>query len=122
MFTWLKVWRPSRRLFSNDRSVRQDAAEAIGKLGDRRAVEPLIEALGDWRKDVDEYAAKMLHLTMADLTQTEVHVGMAAAEALGKLGDRRAVAPLIKALTHRFEDVGKTAAEALTKLGDPRSV
>ena len=52
---------------------RRAAAEALGQLGDKRAVEPLIAALQD---DVE-------------------NVRQAAAEALGQLGDERAVEPLI---------------------------
>ena len=53
-----------------------EAARALGKLGDIRAVEPLVAALED-----EDYG-----------------VAMAAAEALGALGDSRAVEPLIAAL------------------------
>tara|TARA_B000000460_G_C21378590_1_gene332805 strand:+ start:406 stop:630 length:225 start_codon:yes stop_codon:yes gene_type:complete len=51
------------------RSVRLHAAEALGKIGDERAVEPLIEALND----------------------EEGHVRRGAAVALGRLGYERAV-------------------------------
>jgi len=43
----------------------------------------------------------------------------AAAKALGKIGDTRAVKPLIKALEDENWDVRKAAAEALEKLGEP---
>ena len=68
----------------------------MGQLGDKRAVDPLINALAD-----DEY-----------------QVRQAAAEALGQLGDKRAVDPLIKALVDGHSDVRKAAAEALGQLGD----
>ena len=62
------------------------------KIGDARAVEPLIAALNDSKSDVR----------------------LAAADALAKIGDARAVQPLIAALytTHG-------AAEALVKIGTP---
>jgi HEAT repeat protein len=46
----------------------------------------------------------------------------AAAEALGKLGDARAVDPLIRALKSEDASLRKSAAEALGSLKDPRSL
>ena len=66
-------------LGDKERYVRRAAAEALGKLGDVRAVEPLISVLGD----IDADACRM------------------AAESLGKFGDKRAVGPLITALEPR---------------------
>jgi len=56
--------------------VQQKAALALGKIGDSRAVEPLIWALRDKNEPVRRCAA----------------------EALGKIKDDRAVEPLIRAL------------------------
>ncbi len=78
--------------------ARADVARALGRLGDPRAVEPLIEVLertDSWTRD-------------------------AAASALGQLGDARAVLPLLEALTERR--VGGNAAVALGEIGDPRAV
>jgi DNA repair photolyase len=77
----------------DDPNVRYDAAKALGRLGDPRAVEPLISALRD--------------------------VCKSAAEALGKIGDSRAIEPLISVLEDKesyrtFER--KAAAEALVAL------
>jgi HEAT repeat protein len=76
-------------------NVRVGAAEALSKIGDERAVEPLVAAL----KDEDGGVRK------------------AVAEALGQIGDVRAVEPLIAAL----KDVGvrKAAVEALVEIGAP---
>ena len=81
----------------NDESedVRLRAAEALGKIGDTRAVEPLIQALKDKR----------------------VSVQMNTAEALGKMGDERAVKPLIQALKDEYDSVRREAAETLGKMG-----
>ena len=76
-----------------DKEVRRGAAEALGKLGDTRAVEPLIEALGDGSE----------------------YVRNSAAGALGKLGDTRAVEPLIEALEDEYGKIRRAAAEALIK-------
>lgn len=82
-----------RALRDDDRWVRRGVAEALGRIEDRRAVEPLIEVLGD------ELAA------------------WEAAEALGQIGDGRAIEPLIAAM--RDELVGWAAAEALVQIGAP---
>jgi hypothetical protein len=71
--------------------VRYAAVEALGKIGDSRAVEPLIAALKDWDQDV-RYAA---------------------VEALGKIGDSRAVGPFIAALNDKDWDMRKSAANGL---------
>jgi HEAT repeat protein len=79
---------------SNYWNVSRDAAEALGKIGDSRAVKPLIRALEDGSNDVRKSAA----------------------EALGKIGEP-AVEPLIKALNDTNEHVRVNAAEALGKIG-----
>jgi HEAT repeat protein len=45
-----------------------------------------------------------------------------AAEALGKIGDARAVDPLVAGLKHHDSAVRDAAAEALEKIGDARAV
>ena len=80
--------------------VREAAAEALGKIGDSQAVEPLIAAL----KDEDWYVRKY------------------AVEALGKIGESRTVKPLIAALKDLEQDVREAAVEALGKIGDSRAV
>ncbi len=81
-----------------DADVRWEAAMALGKIGDERAVEPLIQAL---REDKD------------------VPVRALASGALGMIRDKRAVEPLIQALINEDMDVRKLAAEALGKIGKP---
>jgi len=76
--------------------VRWRAAAALGDLGDPRAVEPLIAALGDL--DVRHHAVP----------------------ALGKLGDERAFDPLVEAL--RDQELQHASALALGELGDARAV
>jgi len=88
-------------LDSSEFVVREGAAEALGQIGDKRAVEPLITLLLDRRIWRSEFA-----------------------RALGRIGDVRAVEPLIEAsmscdggasLRHR-------AAEALARMGDIRGI
>lgn len=78
----------------NDYDVREDAADALGEIGDARAVEPLIAALGDPDDDVRE----------------------AAAEALGNIGDPRAADPLRAALNDPVGGVRTEAEKALGRL------
>jgi HEAT repeat protein len=78
--------------------VREAAAWALRRIGDKRAVEPLIQALRDEDHDVRR----------------------AAAEALGRLGDPRAVEPLVLAL--KDKEIRWDAIEALGKLADPQAI
>jgi HEAT repeat protein len=81
-----------------DLIVRGRAALMLGKLGDTRAVEPLIEAL-----DAPGYQTPMY-----------------AAESLGKLGDPRAIPPLRRMLTTSHDKFREAAQTALSRLGyDP---
>lgn len=70
------------------------AAEELGRLGDRRAVEPLIDALGD----DDEL------------------VRVRAAKALGILGDPRALPPLQKLYRRESEASRSTIGEAMERV------
>jgi HEAT repeat protein len=78
-----------------DLIVRGRAALMLGKLGDSRAVGPLIEAL-----DAPGY-------------QTPLH----AAQSLGKLGDRRAIPPLLRLLDTQHDRFREAARDSLQKLG-----
>lgn len=80
---------------SEDLIVRGRAAMMLGKMGDARAVDPLIEAL-----DAPGY-------------QTRVN----AAESLGKLGDARAVEPLLHLVRTEAEPFRGVAQAALKALG-----
>jgi len=99
MFETMKFNRQVRRLerWSTDTQIRVNAASTLGESGNPRAVEPLIEALGD-----DEEFGRCA----------------VAAEALGRLGDRRALEPLKEAFGDR-ESVRCAAAAALEKPGEP---
>ncbi|GAG30218.1 unnamed protein product, partial [marine sediment metagenome] len=79
--------------------ARLDAASSLGKIGDARAVEPLIQSLND---------------------SNERFRGQAAV-ALGELKDNRAVEPLIKALKDKDKSVRKAAAQSLGFIGDKRA-
>ena len=78
-----------------DENVRVAAAEALGKGGDRRAVEPLIVCLSASDQGWLDYAA---------------------AEALGEIGDERALAPLLGALAR--SSLREPVLEALGRIGN----
>ena len=104
------------------------AAEAVGELGDPRAVPPLLKnlILSD-EEEVRIAIVKALgkigdlqavpHLIQA-LGDKKWEVRKYAALALGNLGDPQAVEPLTHALNDSYEKVREAAAEALGKLGD----
>lgn len=84
-----------RLLKSGDEQVRQFVAYLLGRTGDTRAIEPLIDALQD------------------------EHVGVrgAAANALGAIGDDNAIPYLLPLLKHENPQLVTWAAYALTRLG-----
>jgi HEAT repeat protein len=82
------------------------ASSALAKIGDRRAVEPLCQALGDSDSDIRACAV----LSLGEIGEPAVEplcealrypewvVRACAANALAKIGDARAVEPLREAL------------------------
>ncbi|MBL8161867.1 MAG: HEAT repeat domain-containing protein, partial [Anaerolineae bacterium] len=111
-----------------DSMLRACAANGLIRLGDTRAVEPLISALADANVGVrlgaafvlgslgDARAVQPLIRALADADED---VRRIAADALGQLGDARAVEPLIRALADADEDVRRRAADALGMIGTP---
>ncbi len=87
-----------------DSMLRRQAAEALGKIGDPRAVEPLIPTLRD---DFANQTAKAL---------AEI------AKASCKTGDLRAINLLITALKDYNKNVRSGALMALRLIGDPLAV
>ena len=122
-------------LGSEDPDVRSEAARALGELGDRRAVEPLFELLFDATHEVRRSVAGSLQKFGIDRRQlVDVYIkalshrstgGLnAAAEALGELGDSRAVEPLCALLNSGDAEVFcyTAIANALGELGDARAI
>jgi HEAT repeat protein len=118
---------------------RLDAVKVLGKIGDSRAVEPLIKALGgDDRGGVGLLAAYALgdigdsraveplikvlevdsHARKGEFWGDSKRRCQAAARALGKIGDERAVEPLAKALENEGSEVREAAVLALGKFGE----
>lgn len=85
-------------LDNEDEELRHEAVDALGNLGDIRAVEPLIELLKD---DKSWYLSNVI-------------------DALGSLKDPRAVQPLIEIMS--IEHVRGNAAQALGEIGDNRAI
>jgi HEAT repeat protein len=88
-------------LRQNDWQLRRSAAEALGTLRAKAAVEPLIGLLDDPGMETNYVDSAIL--------------------ALGQIGDAKAVAPVRKFLDHNphREYMKKTALTALADLGDP---
>jgi len=106
-------------------SVRQSAADALGKIG-QPAVQPLIEAISDKNYHVRGYAADALgqigdpqsvQPLIKALEDEDLGVRVSAINAFGKIGDPQAIQPLIKALSDRDYSVRGLAASALGKIG-----
>lgn len=108
MFVSWKLSRLEKQLlYSDSVAVRSSAADALGDLGDPRAVESLIRALDD--------------------NGYEVH--RRAADALGKIRDARSVSPLIRLLNRglnepypRRDYLALPALHALGEIGSVRAL
>lgn len=93
------------------------AAEALGKIGDERAAEPLIVVLQN------EYAYRQAQtLEFGDggkismISGDRIQLVCNAAEALGIIGDKRAIEPLKQLQNDGNEDIKMAATNALEKL------
>lgn len=95
--------------------VRKEAAEALGEIGDARAVKSLIRLLGD--KDHIIYQR-----FDDDSVEISGSVQFAVADALGKIGDKMAVPALIQALRSRDFIATWSAVRALGNIGDVSAV
>ncbi len=120
------VERSLQQLRSTDVTLRSDAAHALGKLGDERAVPALAEAL----RDQDEYVRKSAVMALrriggprameamrAALADRSEQVCLQAVKGLGELRDAGAVEALIKVLARRERSLVSAATEALSRIG-----
>jgi HEAT repeat protein len=100
-------------------------ARALGNLADARSVDALLATLADElheaRHGRPDPSEPNIHLLQLDYTPCW---RAAAAWALGRIGDRRAVPALLRAVAHldNAPDVRHAAAEALEGLADPASL
>jgi HEAT repeat protein len=112
-----------------DRSdlVRWRAARALGEIGDTRAIEPLIQALGEadcfLRRDAGDALHKMglaaVQPLIKALSMENKDIRKEAAEVLGRVGDQTAVDSLLASLKDPSPEVRGTAAWALGEIGSP---
>lgn len=116
-------------LGDEDDLVRWHAAETLGKIGDERAVDPLISMLKDENSSISRSAVKALAdiggpavaPLIAALQDEDPLVRWNANEALTAIGDT-AVEPLILALKYNDLQVRRNAAKALSHIRDKRAV
>ena len=109
----------------NNSDVRKAAVHALGELRDERAVKPLTNYLRCWGvwivcNALAKIGKPAVETLITALQDRDPVIRMIAAEALGKIGDKRAVEPLINLLED--EEVKIVAAEALGKIGDKRAI
>jgi HEAT repeat protein len=115
-----------QQLRSADVTLRSDAAHALGKLANERAVPALAEAL----RDQDEYVRKSAVMALrriggpqameamrVALTDRSEQVCLQAVKGLGELRDAGAVEALIKVLARRERSLVSAATEALSRIG-----
>jgi len=115
-------------LKDKNKTVRFNAAEALGKIGDSRAVLPLVYSMntqGEHLRVVSDVLVSMNdiravpHLIVVLDSDKNADVRSEVVRVLGRLGDCRAIKPLIAALRDRNLDVRYSAAKALVKIGTP---
>jgi HEAT repeat protein len=114
--------------YQKDQSIRAAAAQALGELGDARAISPLILTLQDQYPQVRLSAADALSkfsdprvveplIKLLQSLSPDSEIRKIAALGLGNQKDSRAVAPLCKALNDPDWSVREAATEALDRLG-----
>jgi HEAT repeat protein len=117
-------------LQDQDWAVREDAASALGRLKDFRAVAPLTLRLRDEDRAVREAAIGAL-VAIGEpaveplgrcLAEDSLQVQEAASQILADIGDGRVFDPLVKALSSADWIVRMHAAKALGRIGDARAV
>jgi HEAT repeat protein len=111
--------------------VRYKAALALGMIGDERAVEPLIEILeGRHQRNIFSRAFRYINSQVNPISKAMDSFALGGpvgdregiAYALGKIGDTRAIEPLIKATRDRDKTVRREAIDALGNFNDPRVI
>ena len=107
-------------------SFRAAAAEGLGRLGDPRAAELLLEACAEQWEELARAAAEALGMLGTGAVQPLARalesdrpgaVRLAAARALGRIGDLGALEPLARTLRAEPLPLVERAAAALVKLG-----
>jgi len=111
--------------------VRWIAADALGKIGDDRAIPGLLKLVEDSDSDVRSRAADALGNIGDDraiggllklVEDSDSDVRWMAADALGKIGDAQAIPGLLKLVEHSHHYVRWSAADALGNIGDAQAI
>jgi len=110
--------------------VRMEAVKGLGAIGDEKAAEFLVHSLKDDFRTVQNLAADYLvkmgpgavELLAAVLDKEDVKLRRNAALTLGRIGDERAVIPLIDILSGKSDLYRQAAAFVLGGLGDPSAI
>lgn len=122
-------------LFHEDDNFRREAARALKEIGNKRSIEPLIDVLMDdsyaevraeaaydlgYFEGAKAFADSLIHALIKD---KHYLVRQNAAFALGKLGSRKSVRPLLKVLQEEENyNVRENAAWALGEIKDKRAI
>lgn len=112
-------------LLTNRGSLQRASIQALGRLGDERALDPIANLLSRPSLSRDAISA-LLHLgprvlmRAVSLLRDPATAGPAC-ELLGRLGDSRALWPMVQALDSPRARVRRQCSAALGQLGDPRS-
>ena len=114
--------------YKKDDSVRRKAAWALGLIGDKRAVKPLVNALKDEDRGVREAAVRALgkiggpavNLLTQALKDKEWEFRMSVIEALRRMGES-AIDPLIQGLEDGDSDLRNYSAVVLGLIGDEKA-
>lgn len=119
--------------------LRCSAALALGKIGDNRAIIPLMSILNNREENYrlrlavaeslgklgDDYAVSPLIEILSDEREKSVYLKESVAKALGMLGDIRAIEPLIdmleskRGIRDKFNFLKEQIIEAVGRIGRP---
>jgi hypothetical protein len=113
-----------------DEEVKIATIEALGKIGDERPVNQLVQILGEDNSQLKEVTAEALekigpgavNSLVTALNDGNNDMRSLVARILGEIGDNRAVESLIPALEDKDPNIRWRTAEALGKIGDTRAV
>jgi HEAT repeat protein len=134
-FALYKIGRPAvtplvKALKHTDPKVRASAAITLGRIGDRQAVDSLIELLAD--KEVRASALYALggikdHRAVGPImeilrSENNVEIRVEGVEALGEIGDSRALDILVILSKDKEQWVRTTAVKSLGRMGGPFAV
>jgi len=115
---------------NNSSRIRQLAATALGKIGDKRSVEPLIQTFEDGYRfnevvcaldEIGDERAIVLFTEALEDQRLDAKIRESAARALRRIGGERVIRPLIVALkdTNPWSEARKIAIETLQDIGWP---